>query len=440
MLLALSILLLSLNLQPSDCPTWAECREQAQEARAAGDYERFHDLAWRAVQKGKANDSELMLLLARAQSLSGRPHDALVMLRRLAALGIRAEAAATDADFRRVRALSDWSDLEQSWAAIPGEAVAPTPAAEPRPEKVEPPKPVEPAKAVKPAAVPPGPPPDAPLGKPGPPLRGTETLRFQAGVFSPSGLTYDAVSRRFIIGDRAGRRLSVVDEFSHAITTLASARGAGFGEVTGIALEARDGTLWVVSNREEGSRLHKLQLISARELAHFDPPAPLEGSAFTDVVLDPRGGVLVLDSGGKRVLRLAPGGTGLRVLAAIDTERTASVAPASGGHAYVAHAGGLVRVNLASGESVDVTAPQELAVAGFTRIRWHEGALLGIQGGRAVRLRLTRTGRAVAAVEVLDEGIEGATAGALTVVGDTLYYLAVQDGATVIREVALGSK
>ena len=47
----------------------------------------FHDLAWRAVQKGKPNDPDLMLLLARAQSLSGRPGDALVMLGRIVDLG-----------------------------------------------------------------------------------------------------------------------------------------------------------------------------------------------------------------------------------------------------------------------------------------------------------------------------------------------------------------
>ena len=57
----------------------AECRRLATEAAARGDAETFHDLAWRAVQRGKRNDPELMLLLARAQSLSGRPGDALVM-------------------------------------------------------------------------------------------------------------------------------------------------------------------------------------------------------------------------------------------------------------------------------------------------------------------------------------------------------------------------
>src|SRR6188472_1135851 len=85
---------------PAECSDVRDCRQKALDAATAGDYERFHDLAWRAVQKGKANDPELMYLLARAQSLSGRPGDALVMLQRLTQMGV-ATAVATSDDFRR---------------------------------------------------------------------------------------------------------------------------------------------------------------------------------------------------------------------------------------------------------------------------------------------------------------------------------------------------
>ena len=73
------VLLLLLQGPAAICADAAECRARAQVAAAAGDFETFHDLAWRAVQKGKPNDPESMVLLARAQSLSGRPGDALVM-------------------------------------------------------------------------------------------------------------------------------------------------------------------------------------------------------------------------------------------------------------------------------------------------------------------------------------------------------------------------
>ena len=68
--------------QRIECRNWRDCRQLALDALVSGDYERFHDLAWKTVQTGPPRDPELMFLLARAQSLSGRPHDALVMLGR----------------------------------------------------------------------------------------------------------------------------------------------------------------------------------------------------------------------------------------------------------------------------------------------------------------------------------------------------------------------
>src|SRR5438876_12159828 len=65
------------------CTEWRDCRQLALAAAERGEYETFHDLAWRAVQAGPPKDPALMYLLARAQSLSGRPHDALVTLQRL---------------------------------------------------------------------------------------------------------------------------------------------------------------------------------------------------------------------------------------------------------------------------------------------------------------------------------------------------------------------
>src|SRR3954470_24986093 len=106
------------------CADVADCRAQAQAAAARGDYEAFHDFAWRAVQKGRRNDPELMYLVARAQALSGRPDDALVMLGRLADLGVPIDAA-TSPDFASVRQLKAWPELE---AKLSGTPVAAAPA------------------------------------------------------------------------------------------------------------------------------------------------------------------------------------------------------------------------------------------------------------------------------------------------------------------------
>ena len=127
--------------QVSICRDWQDCRQLALDASVRGEYERFHDLAWRAVQTGPRNDAALMYLLARAQALSGRPHDALVMLQRLAGMGVAINAA-TDADFERVSALPGWQEVA---AAIPRAGTAPSsasavPVQAPPPDAVDSPR------------------------------------------------------------------------------------------------------------------------------------------------------------------------------------------------------------------------------------------------------------------------------------------------------------
>src|SRR5262245_15931546 len=95
---------------PAACHGWQECRQLALEAAERSDFEQFHDLAWRAVQAGPPKDPGLMYLLARAQCLSGRPHDALIMLRRLAESGVPTDADSSE-DFRRTRELPGWPEV-----------------------------------------------------------------------------------------------------------------------------------------------------------------------------------------------------------------------------------------------------------------------------------------------------------------------------------------
>jgi hypothetical protein len=106
-------------------------------------------------------------------------------------------------------------------------------------------------------------------------------LKFST-LLSPSALAYDGVSKRFIIADREARRLAVIDEHTGQVSTLVGAQGA-LGDVGGIAIDARQGDLWVVSTGENGAVLHKTQLISGRVLQTrpLDAvTAPLVGLTF----------------------------------------------------------------------------------------------------------------------------------------------------------------
>ena len=146
------------------CTDAPECRRQAAEAIAAGEFEQAHDLAWRAMQKSRPNDAESMLVLARTQALSGRPGDALVMLGRLADLGA-APKVADDPDFARVRALGAWSQFEARLSGAPSASAAPS----------APVAPAAPSSASSPSE-----------------------LTFNAPNVTPFALAHDAVSRRFL--------------------------------------------------------------------------------------------------------------------------------------------------------------------------------------------------------------------------------------------------
>ena len=57
---------------PAECADWRACRALALAAADRKENETFHDLAWRAMQKGPAHDPDLMFLVARAQAASKR--------------------------------------------------------------------------------------------------------------------------------------------------------------------------------------------------------------------------------------------------------------------------------------------------------------------------------------------------------------------------------
>jgi hypothetical protein len=397
-----------------DCHEWRHCRQLADEAAARKDFERFHDLAWRTVQTGPKNDPELMYLLARAQSLSGRPHDALVMLQRLASQGMPNDAATSD-DFRPVRALA-------GWAAVGGTGTAEAPRS--------------PAEALRNAPV------IAEAATPGP-TTATESLRFKTPEFKPAGLAYDAVSRRFIIGDRLARKLAVVDEFSQHVANLASAQATGFGEIAALEIDPQEGTLWVVSADERHTALHKLQLVSARLLATYDVGGSLGPARFVDVAATARSAVLVLDRAGHRVFRLQPKAQSLELAATLPDSRPSSMASASDALLYIAHDGGVTRLDLSSGGTGPVRAGAGVNLDGIARLRWHRGALIAIQqtgtgAYRAIRIALDRAGRTATAIEVLDASLPTTDPTAATVTGGVLYYLASGPGAEmIVRRVAL---
>ena len=459
------------HAQPvSDCQAWQECRERALEARERRQYERFHDLAWRAVQTGPRNDGGLMYLLARAQALSGRSRDALVMLRRLADMGI-ATGAATEEDFRRTRELAGWLEIERQFerlrnagapapaappaaaAAIENAPAAPPPASAPAPatsatSSTPPPAPAPSSAAVvapprAPAAAAPAAAPSSAAVTPPAPRRaalavelrpGADAARFSTDRFAPAGLAYDEVSGRFLFGDMIGRRLFVLGERSDRTIDLVRAEAAGFHDITALEIDSRRGDLWVASTTATGdaAAIHKLQLVSGRSLTTFEPPAAAK-VGLVDLAIAGNGTLLILDAGAKRVLRLRPGASAVETAMPIAVDSATSLAVAdSERSAYVAHADGILRLDLQQGTAAPLTAPDGLTLASFERIRWHRNTLVGIQmlpDGLRGLVQLQLKGNAVTSATLIDRSIGGsARPASLTISGEDAYYSVVDEG------------
>ena len=423
---------------PASCAGLAECRAQTEAAIAQADYERAHDLAWRAVAQGPRNDRALMFLLARTQALSGRPGDALVMVRRIAETGAAVDVSADE--FLHMRELPGWPAVEAVIAGKSTPAVAPPVPAEPPPAE-----PVATAsaraEATAPKAPAPAPAPMAPAGAGAAvaPVVVDAAGRFTSREFAPGGLACDAVSKRFVFGDRPGRKLLIVAEGSDHSIDLTRADVAGFLDVMAVDIDTTNGNLWVASAEANGSgaTLHRLQLISGRALASYGMPDAAQAVQPVDLAVTRSRGVLMLDAAGRRVLLLRPGASALSVLAELkDAEPTSMTVDSQGGAAYVAHRGGLLSVDLRTGKAVPLAGPKAMALGGIERLRRDGAALIGVQAlpdgsRRLVRLTLNAARGAVTRLRVIDVELPAGAAPIFTAVcGGTLGFLVGEAGET----------
>jgi hypothetical protein len=439
--LASLLLILFALSQSSPCADVSACRQAAVEAATRGDFEAFHDLAWRAAQKGRPNDPELMYLLARAQSLSGRPGDALVMLRRLAQLGVPSDAR-DNQDFERVRRLPGWADLEALMAAAtehsPPSAAAPLSA-------TATPAPLKPSSAPtrRSDRKPPPAPTAAPALTDAPIARGEAgtTLRMPSLAVNPVGLAYDSASRRFVLGDGDDNKLIVADEVFQHVNDLIGAASAGFGRLSAVEIDTRRGDLWVTSSDGNGAAaIHKLQLVSGRVLSQIAVPAELQPVVLDDLAVTDDGTLVVVDSRGARLFRVKAASGRFEPPVALKLAAPSSIAPANG-VTYIAHEGGVSMIETASSRLTAIQAPDGVSLAALHRIRWGRGVLFGIQGegpaARLVRIRLSGRGRRATAVDILDGDVQSVGT-ALTFSRDAVYYVGRTDEGPSIRRVEVG--
>ena len=435
------------SLQPAECSSAVQCRQLANEAIAAGAFERAHDLAWLAYQKGPRQDPQTLVLLARTQSLSGRSDDAFVMLRRLAEAGIAVPELATSEDYARVRSHPGWDQLQSSFEAISATRAAGATAEGATSANT--------SKAARSAAMPaPARPPegtgggakaaDVPVAAKEAPAaseasaatvtRVAEDLALR-DLSMPTALAYDAVSARFILSVRDSDALTVLSQTSTNAAAFTSRGWSGHEMTTALAIDRAAGDLWVAVQSASGSALHRLQLISGRRLDVIN----VAGDNTPDIVAMTltANGLFALDRANNRILRRARDASAVTEFVRLPSD----VVPASIAHSptalYVAHAEGILRIDFAGRKPRPLTATKSSPLGGVHALAWHDRVLMGVrqQSGAQTLVRILLNNAGTAATRVDSLGPAAAVAGALA--GGTFYYLVEDtDGQRVLRAIA----
>ena len=240
-------------------------------------------------------------------------------------------------------------------------------------------------------------------------------------------MAHDAVSRRFVIGDRRAHRLLIVDEVSKNAVNYVSASSAGFyDDLTAFSIDVRRGDLWVTSARgtgdEAASVAHKLQLVSGRTLLEARAAEKAGPVRFVGVTATPDGTVYALDAVGNRLFRAQPGSRTFNEVMRFDSAIGSAVTAADDRTLYVGGAKGLLRVDPVAKTTAAVRTPEQLT--GFESLAWRSGSLIGVErvaeSYLVVRIKLDPAGTRAQPRQILAASPR-ATVG--TLAGDAFYYL-----------------
>lgn len=427
-----AVLVTSSSAQSPSCANADDCRRLTREAIAAGQYERAHDLAWLAYQKA-SRDTGTLVLLARAQSLSGRGDDAFVMLRRLAEAGVAPDDIETGDDFDRVRRHSQWPQLQALIATL----------AEPAPIDEPAPAPTRPASSVSL----PAPKPEAPangaaaVSTPAPkvealevePVLSGDDLALPEDAPVPTALAHDAVSARFVLGYSTTDALTVLSQTSTNATALTSPGWSGRERTTAIAIDAPAGDLWVAVHGASGAALHRLQLISGRRLDHLELP-PSDNAEFIAVHAS-RKRIFALDRTGRRVYWRAPESSSLEVWTSLPADIVPTSLAVATNALFVGHAEGLLRIDLTSKRQRRIAAKDPDMLSDLHSMAWRDGVLVGVQrrGDRLIVLRVRVNAAGSAATRI--ENVGQALSRAATLSAGSFHYLSPGAAGVAVRAI-----
>ncbi len=177
--------------------------------------------------------------------------------------------------------------------------------------------------------------------------------------------------------------------------------------ILGIRMDPNDGSVWSNSCLDEGKS----------ELLHFDPQGTLLGRyrtpepgphCFNDLVVLPSGEVFLTDTLANKLLQFEPRTQTFseRKVSRELLEPNGITLAGDNQLMYFSDQLGVLRVDLESGDSVEVDAGTHSTLAGIDGLYWHKGSLIAIQNGigtpRVAAFQLAKDGVHVSKTTILE--------------------------------------
>lgn len=237
-------------------------------------------------------------------------------------------------------------------------------------------------------------------------LQARESFRTTEKDLIPDGLAYDKRRNVFYLSSLNRRKIVEIGRDGNKSDFVPEGRFALL-PVRGITADSSDDSVWADSFSEDGRT----------ELLHFDGTGKLLGRfkppngtkhGFNNLVIRRNGEVITTDSLANAVFRFDPASRTFRALP-LHRPLFYPNGIALGGDnqsLYVADSLGVVRVDLANGESRDVDPGPKSTLAGIDGLYWYKSSLIGVQTGigspRVAAFRLSSDGLRVTRTTVLE--------------------------------------
>jgi hypothetical protein len=233
---------------------------------------------------------------------------------------------------------------------------------------------------------------------------GTTVVTVSQKDLIPEGLAVDLSAGTFYLSSIHHRKIVKIALDGTATDFVAEGQ-SGLLSVLGIHVDPADRSIWAASESEGSAALFHFDAVG-RTLSSVAPKDPGK-HLFNDLVITPSRDVYVTDSEDGSIYRL-PRDSKELVRIGLGGRLYPNGIALSGDtkSLYVAHAFGIARVDLTSGNVSELEASNGISLAQSDGLYYWRGNLIAIQNGfgqnRIVQLRLTPDGKAVSAGKLLE--------------------------------------